>query len=57
MALAVKDVRGHANFLGAPEFETYAEAMDYADTLNADMGLSTLEAWKIVASSMRHQYS
>ena len=50
---ALQDVGGYSRLSNMPEFETYPEAMDYADKLNTDMGLSTLEAWKIIASSMR----
>ena len=57
VAAALQDVGGYSRLSNMPEFETYPEAMDYADKLNTDMGLTTLEAWKIVASSMRHQYS
>lgn len=34
-------------------FRKHDEAKAKADKLNADLGLSTLEAWEIVASTMR----
>ena len=50
---AVENVRGYSKLSNMPEFATYAQAQDYADELNAKLGLTTLEAWKIVASTMR----
>jgi len=52
---AVKDEPGYCKLSNMPEFETYQEAQDYADELNAKLRLTTLDAWKIVASSMRNQ--
>ena len=53
IGIAKQGVKGYFTLDNMPEFKTYAEAMDYADTLNAKLGLSSLEAWKIVASTMR----
>ena len=53
LGLAIQDISGYSNFLHAPEFETYSEAQTRAEELNSNMGLTTLEAWKIVASTMR----
>lgn len=53
IGIAQKGVKGYFTLDNMPEFETYAKAMDYADTLNDKLGLSSLEAWKIVASTMR----
>jgi hypothetical protein len=50
---AIQDISGYSNLSNMPEFKTYAEAMEYADTLNDKLGLTTLEAWRIVASTMR----
>ena len=44
---------GYLPVANMPEFTAYTDAQDYADKLNADNGLTGLEAWKIVASSMR----
>jgi hypothetical protein len=52
---AVKDEPGYSKLSNMPEFGTYQEAQDYADELNAKLRLTTLDAWKIVASSMRNQ--
>ena len=57
IGVAYQDMAGHYTISNTPTFKAYPEAQDYADKLNTDMGLSTLEAWKIIASSMRHQYS
>ena len=53
IGVAYQDMAGHFTTSNTPTFKAYPEAQEYADKLNADMGLSTLEAWKIVASSMR----
>ena len=53
LGMAIENVSGHANFLGAPEFQTYSEAQDRAEELNTNMGLTESEAWKIVASTLR----
>ena len=53
IGIAKQDIKGYFTLDNMPELETYAEAMDYADTLNSKLGVSSLEAWKIVASTMR----
>ena len=53
LAIATKGERGYSIMLEVPSFPSYSEADDYANELNAKLGLSTLDAWKIVASSMR----
>jgi len=50
---AVKGERGYSRLSNMPEFTTYDQAQEYADELNTKLGLTTLEAWKIVASTMR----
>ena len=50
---ATRDIQGHSTLSNMPEFKTYGAASDFAEILNAKLGLSTLEAWKIVASSMK----
>ena len=50
---AIENVRGYSKLSNMPEFKTYPEAHDYAEELNTKLGLSSLEAWKIVASTMR----
>ena len=50
---AIENVRGYSKLSNMPEFKTYPEAHDYAEELNTKLGLTTLEAWKIVASTMR----
>jgi hypothetical protein len=49
---AIKGERGYATLSNMPTFTTYAAAMDYADELNNKLGLTSLEAWKITASTM-----
>ena len=44
---------GYLPLANMPKFTVYSEAQDYADKLNHDNGLTGVEAWKIVASSMR----
>ena len=39
--------------LDIPEFKTYDEAATVAAELNTKLGLTTLQAWRIVASTMR----
>ena len=53
IGIAKQDIRGYFTLDNMPEFKTYDQAMEYADTLNSKLGLSSLEAWKIVASTMR----
>tara|TARA_R110000765_G_scaffold55185_2_gene109617 strand:+ start:128 stop:388 length:261 start_codon:yes stop_codon:yes gene_type:complete len=53
VGVAYQDTAGHFTMSNMPSFKVYADAMDYADTLNTKLGLSSLEAWKITASSMR----
>ena len=50
---AIKGERGYSRLSNMPEFKTYAEAREYAEELNTRLGLTTLEAWRIVASTMR----
>ena len=53
VSAAIQDISGYSNLSNMPEFKTYAEADSYATELNSKLGLSSLEAWKIVASTMR----
>ena len=53
VSAAIQDISGYSNLSNMPEFKTYAEADTYATELNSKLGLSSLEAWKIVASTMR----
>ena len=53
IGIAYQDTAGHYTMSNVPTFDTYSEAQDYADTMNIKLGLTTLEAWKIVASSMK----
>ena len=53
IGIAKQDIRGYYTLDNMPEFETYADAMEHADALNSNSGLSSLEVWKIVASTMR----
>ena len=53
IGIAKQDIRGYFTLDNMPEFKTYDQAMEYADTLNSKLGLSSLEAWKIVAATMR----
>ena len=53
IGVAYQDMAGHYTISNTPTFGTYPEAQDYADTLNTKLGLTTLEAWKIIASSMK----
>ena len=46
---AIQDISGYSNLSNMPEFKTYAEADTSASELNKKLGLTTLEAWKIVA--------
>ena len=50
---AIQDITGYSTLSNMPEFKTYAEADTYATELNNKLGLTTLEAWRIVASTMR----
>ena len=50
---AIQDISGYSTLSNMPEFKTYAEAREYAEELNTRLGLTTLEAWRIVASTMR----
>ena len=53
IGVAYQDIPGHFTTSNMPTFQAYPEAQDYADTLNTKLGLTTLEAWKIIASSMK----
>ena len=53
VGMATQDVPGYYLLDNMPEFKTYAEADAVADEFNAKMGLSKLDAFKIVASTMR----
>ena len=53
IGIAYQDMAGHYTMDNVPTFKAYSEAQDYADTMNIKLGLSSLEAWKIIASSMR----
>ena len=53
IGVAYQDMAGHFTTSNTPTFKAYPEAQDYADTLNTKLGLSSLEAWKIIASSMK----
>ena len=53
IGIAKQDIPGYFTLDNMPEFKTYADAMEHAETLNSKLGLSSLEAWKIAASSMR----
>ena len=53
IGIAQQDIRGYFTLDNKPELKTYDQAIEYADTLNSKLGLSSLEAWKIVASTMR----
>jgi len=53
IGIAKQGVKGYFTLDNMPEFKTYNEAMDHADTLNDKLGVSSLEAWKIVASTIR----
>jgi len=53
IGIAQKGVKGYFTLDNMPEFKTYADAMEHAETLNSKLGLSSLEAWKITASTMR----
>ena len=50
---AIQNISGYSNLSNMPEFKTYAQADIYANGLNSELGLTKLEAWKIVASTMR----
>ena len=53
IGIAYQDTAGHYTMDNMPTFGTYSEAQDYADILNNKLGLSSLDAWKIIASSMK----
>ena len=53
VGVAFQGEAGHMPVANMPEFTVYSDAQDYADKLNLDSGLTSLEAWKIIASSMR----
>ena len=53
IGIAHKDQPGFSRPVEFPAFETYDDAQKHADLLNKDIGLTTLEAWKIVASTMK----
>ena len=53
IGIAKQGVKGYFTLDNMPEFKTYNEAMDHADALNSSGGISSLDAWKIVASTMR----
>ena len=53
IGIAKQGVKGYFPLDNMPEFKTYNEAMDHADALNSSGGISSLDAWKIVASTMR----
>ena len=54
VGVAYQGESGYYRLGNMPEFETYPEAQKYAEELNTErLGLSTLEAWQIIASSMR----
>ena len=50
---AIKGERGYSRLSNLPAVKPYAEAREYAEELNTRLGLTTLEAWRIVASTMR----
>ena len=52
LGVAHRNQKGFSRVSGF-EFETYDGAQARADGFNADIGLAKLEAWKIVASTMR----
>ena len=53
VGMATQNIKGYYLLDNMPEFKTYAEADAVAEEFNAKMGLSPLEAFKIVASTMR----
>ena len=53
IGIAQQDIRGYFTLDNMPEFWTYREAQEYAEELNTKLGVTPLEAWQIVASSMR----
>lgn len=53
IGIAFSGEAGHLAVANMPEFTVYSDAQDYADKLNLENGLNNLEAWKIIASSMR----
>ena len=53
IGIAYQDMAGHYTMDNMPTFQAYSEAQDYADILNNKLGLSSLDAWKIIASSMK----
>ena len=52
IGVATKGKRGYSSIFNLT-YTTYADAQIEADRLNSTLGLTTLEAWKIVASTMR----
>ena len=53
IGMATENIRGYYLLDNMPEFKTYAEADAVAEEFNSKMGLSKLDAFKIVASTMR----
>ena len=53
VGMATENIRGYYLLDNMPEFKTYAEADAVAEEFNATMGLSKLDAFKIVPSTIR----
>ena len=53
IGIAQQDIRGYFTLDNMPEFWTYREAQEYAEELNTKLGVTPVEAWHIVAASMR----
>ena len=53
IGMAYKDQPGFSRPVAFSTFENYDDAQAHADLLNQDIGLTKLEAWKIVASTMK----
>ena len=59
-SIVAEVILGMKGYLPRPEFGTFPNHNDAeakAQELNTSRGISSMDAWLIVASSMRHQYS
>ena len=59
-SIVAQVVLGIKGYLPRPEYGTFPNHNDAdakAKELNAGINVSSMDAWLIVASSMRHQYS
>ena len=53
IGVAYRNQRGHYLLEDQPTFDSYPKAQEHADAMNVKLGLTGLEAWQIIASSMR----